>query len=228
MNEAMNYTSVSRLMGKLQLSALFVLLFSFAGFGQILSSDRRIDWNPGVRGGIPTRTTIYTTLSSASSSASIQSALNACPSNQVVLLGAGTFTISSMITIPSGVTLRGAGMGKTILKGASGFSGNTFITFNRSFNDTWSAPARTLVAPIKGATTITTTSAHGWQPGSIVLIDMVEQPTGDPPIENAGSLGTASWVGRESGNRPIGQWVKIVSAPTSTTAPLSQPGLLTT
>ena len=223
MIDAMNDKLVSRLMGKLQLSASLVLLFAFAGFGEILSSDRRITWDPGVRSGIPTRTTIYTTLSSSATAASIQSALNACPSNQVVQLAAGTFNISSTITIPSGVTLRGAGIGKTILKGSGGFSGNTFINFNKGFNSEWTGTSYTLVSPQKGSASITTSAAHGWKAGSIVLIDMLEQPSGDPPIENAGSLGTASWVGRASGNRPIGQWVKIVSVPTTTTATIDPP-----
>jgi hypothetical protein len=64
----------------------------------------------GVIGGIPHRTTIYTTLAASVSTATIQAALNACPSGQVVKIGAGTHTLTATLNIPSNVTLRGNGM----------------------------------------------------------------------------------------------------------------------
>ena len=75
-----------------------------------------------MQGGIPNRTTIFTTLSAGSTVAQIETALNACPSNQVVKLGAGTFTISSTINFNRhGVTLRGAGT-NTVLRVTTGLS----------------------------------------------------------------------------------------------------------
>lgn len=190
---------------------------------EILSPDRKINWDPGVRGGVPIRTTIYTTLPTSASASAIQSALNLCPSNQVVQLSAGIYNINAVLKIPSGVTLRGAGLSNTFLKGQASFSGDVVLLFDNSFDESWGAPARSLVSPTKGATTITTTAAHGWTAGSVLLIDMVEQPNGDPPIDNGGSLGNCSWCGRASGTRPIGQWVKVVSVPTSTTATIDPP-----
>jgi hypothetical protein len=116
------------------------------------------------------------------------------------------------------VTLRGSGTGVTILKGSSGFSGGTFLNFDNGYDAEWSGAARNLVSPTKGSTTVTTSSAHGWAVGDLVLIDMVEQPNGDPPIEHRGSLGNATWVGRGNGTRPIGQLVEIKAVPSSTTA----------
>ena len=83
------------------------------------NADRLYDWASycGIPGGIPNRTTIYTTLSSGATPSQINSAVAACPSDQVVLLGAGTFTVSSAILFnagKSGVTLRGSGPGVTI------------------------------------------------------------------------------------------------------------------
>ena len=84
------------------------------------NADRLYPWGDycGIPGGIPNRTTIYTTLSSGATPSQINSAVAACPSDQVVLLGAGTFTVSSAILFnagKSGVTLRGSGPGVTIL-----------------------------------------------------------------------------------------------------------------
>jgi PKD repeat protein len=206
------------------ISALFIAgSITFSGKADPVSQDRRINWDPGVRGGIPSRTQVYTNFTVSATAAAIQSALNRCPSNQVVQLAAGTYNMSQNLTIPSGVTLRGAGMGTTILKGSSTFSGDSFITFDSNFNSSWSAPARNLVSPQKGATQITTATAHGWTVGDVVLIDMIEQPAGDPPIDNNGSLGDCAWCGRENGQRPVGQWVKITGVPSTTSATIDPP-----
>jgi polygalacturonase len=69
--------------------------------GAILSADRATTWNPGVRGagGIPTRTTVCSTLNprggTSDDTAQIQAAINACPAGQVVQLAAGTFLVNS-------------------------------------------------------------------------------------------------------------------------------------
>ena len=94
---------------------LLLLLFLIGLVAQsiasdVLPSDRRADWTlAGVPGGIPHRTTIFQTLSSTATSDQIQTAINSCPSNQVVQLGAGNFTIGGDIRITTDyVTLRGS------------------------------------------------------------------------------------------------------------------------
>jgi len=69
----------------------------------------------GVPGGIPYRTNIYATISAGASVATVQSAINNCPSNGVVYLSAGTYTWSTSLNMKTGVTLRGAGTGLTII-----------------------------------------------------------------------------------------------------------------
>jgi len=84
----------------------------------ILDPSRAIDWShAGVQGGIPERTTIYTTLSPGVSADAISAALAKCPSGQVVYLSAGTYNLSAGITFAnhSNVTLRGAGPDQTFL-----------------------------------------------------------------------------------------------------------------
>jgi len=104
-----------------------------------LDSSRTIDWTlAGVPGGIPNRTTVWTTLAAGSTAAQIASAISACPSGQVVMLSAGTYTLTGTINIPagkSGVTLRGAGPRKgsagTILTSPNG--GNAIRTSENVF-----------------------------------------------------------------------------------------------
>lgn len=76
----------------------------------------------GLTDGIPNRTTIYTTISSAGDSSDrtreINSAIATCPTGQVVLLGPGTFRCNSAIAIgttKNGIVLRGSGVGVTII-----------------------------------------------------------------------------------------------------------------
>jgi len=97
--------------------ALTLLLLSgVTAFGEIITTDRRINWqgNVGVSGGIPNVTTVYTTLnpSGGDDTAAINNALTACPANQVVKLNSGTFNVNGLIdyqSIGSGKVLRGNG-----------------------------------------------------------------------------------------------------------------------
>ena len=103
------------------LVALLIVAAPVAARGQlysgILSPSRAADWRTaGVAGGIPSRTTICATLSPGATATQINSAISACPNGQVVMLNAGTYTLSSGIVFAkSGVTLRGAGADQTKL-----------------------------------------------------------------------------------------------------------------
>lgn len=209
----------------------FVLLLILIGFASVaqatysLPASRSIQWqgNVGVKGDIPSRTTIYKTLSptGGNDAPAIQSAITTCPQGQVVKLSAGTFSISSPITVKTGVTLRGAGMGNTIIKGASGMTGKYLIGFNSGTST--GASLGITGGSSKGSSTITTGSAHGWNVGDFLLIDQVNNPTGDPVVTNVGTAGTCSWCGRASGTRSLGQMARVAAVPSSTTATLEMP-----
>jgi hypothetical protein len=208
----------------------FVVLVALTGFASIsgatysLPADRATTWagNVGVTGDIPARTTIYTTLapSGGNDTTAIQTALKNCPSGQVVALKSGTFNISSPIVVKSGITLRGAGMGVTTIKGASGMGGVYLIGFNAGPSEGSSLSASGLT---KGSNSITTTSAHGWSVGDIIMIDQLNNASGSPVVTNVGNNGTCSWCGRASGTRSLGQMNKVVAVPSSTTATLDTP-----
>src|SRR5689334_25114831 len=98
---------------------------------EIIPAARRITWDPGVRGDIPARSTVcanvrnapYNATGNGSSddTSAIQSAISACAAGQVVLVPAGTYRITAPLRVKGGITLRGEGMGRTIIKGASGY-----------------------------------------------------------------------------------------------------------
>jgi hypothetical protein len=108
---------------------ILFLLLSGTAFGQVASiidPTNRCDWVPGqtvgVLGGIPGRSTIYKTEAAGTSATTINTDLAACPSNQVVLLSAGSYTIDTPLVLKDGVTLRGAGPDATYLVGSGVFS----------------------------------------------------------------------------------------------------------
>src|SRR5690606_140446 len=110
-----------------------LLLFSVSSYGQpwsgILAPDRAADWSRvGIPGGIPKRDTICANISAGTSTAAIQSTINNCPANQVVMFGAGTFNLSGAgLHSNKGIVLRGQGPSKTtvVLNGENLFFGST-------------------------------------------------------------------------------------------------------
>ena len=189
-----------------------------------IPSERTVDWDPGVRGGIVSGQTNIIDVTDAPYSAAndgltdvtaiLQSAITASPSNGVVYLPSGTYLVDGGLRIKSGVVVRGAGETNTTIKGKSGATQDWIIGFepagyNWDLTDYADVDIDGSLA--KGATNIVTTSAHGLVAGDIVLIDQLETPNGDPPVSNVGTLGETTWCGRDSGNRPIGQVVRVES-----------------
>jgi hypothetical protein len=94
----------------------------------IIPDDRRIDWSfAGVPGGIPERETICATIEWSADELDyapiIQAAIDACPSEQVVLLGPGSYPVRAPIVLdgsPQSITVRGAGPDQTLLVPAEG------------------------------------------------------------------------------------------------------------
>jgi hypothetical protein len=202
---------------------------SIANATYSLPSDRSVNWNIpyiGVQGDIPTRSTIYKTLSpcGGDDTSAIQTALSSCPAGQVVYLNAGTFKISKTVNIPSNVTLRGAGRSATVLAGQSGFSGIGLVSISKGtgYGSSYSASG----SLSKGQTTVTLTSAPGWAVGTLVLIDQANSSVSSTTVSNAGSNGTCSWCGRSSGTRSSGQ-VNRVAAISGSTVTFETP-LMTT
>jgi hypothetical protein len=180
------------------------------------NADRIIDWTlAGVPGGIPTRTTVYTTLNAGSTAAQINSAISACPSGQVVSLGAGTFNLSTSINMKSGITLRVAGAGSTILNAT--FSGNII---NMVGNYNTSGPSSGITAGnTKGSQTITLSSASSFNVGNIIVVDELNDPSF---VTNDGGEGACSWCSRSNGTRTLGE-MHIITAKNGNTLTLSNP-----
>ena len=133
-------------------------------------ATNRIDWASycGIPGGIPSRTTIFTNMTVGATSAQINSAITACPSNQVVFLPAGLYNLSGSLTFAtkSHKTLRGAGTNKTILNITSGFISSDQYG--------WSGAANLASGFTKGSTSVVFSATPNAQitPGNLMKFRM--------------------------------------------------------
>ena len=124
-------------------------------FGQlwtgVLSPNRAVDWSQaGVPGGIPSSGANWTqcgsTIAAGATAATINAAIAACSANQYVLLGAGTFNLTTGIVFnhKSNVVLRGMGADQTILvfTGYNSCQGLIAdVCFESSDTNYWGAPS---------------------------------------------------------------------------------------
>jgi hypothetical protein len=187
--------------------------------GEIISADRRITWqgNVGISGGIPDRTTVYQTISAGASLATVQSALNSCPVNQVVKLSAGNYSWNGTLdwqSVNSGVVLRGAGTGQTNIT----FTGGTPCIYMRATvsESNLCNSANLSANATKDARTLTLASVPSWvQVGDLIGIDQTDDPSF---VSALGVEGGTPYRTRICGgaSRGLDQLVRV-TAKTSTT-----------
>jgi len=175
-----------------------------------------ITWagNVGVLGGIPDRATIYTTVAVGGN---IQTAINNCPLGQVVKLASGTHSISSQLYLKSGITLRGNGMGVTIIQPTTAISGSP-VRF--SSGGTLSSSLVFSTGLAKGSTVIGTSTSHGWAVGDKILLDQLLSSSDSPPVDDGSR--TYTDYARNSDRLP-GQIVKVIRVISSTSVEIEIP-----
>ncbi|UFS68545.1 right-handed parallel beta-helix repeat-containing protein [Geomonas sp. RF6] len=215
------------------LVALLLLLMtggSAAARDTPLPPDRIVKWqgNVGVLGDIPVKNKVFSTLSpsGADDTLQLQGEINRCTPGQVLELKGGTFKISRLLSVKSGIVIRGAGAKKTVIKGTSDFKGDQLMLVEpRSWSYNLSRPPAVSLESgyRKGSTTITTISEHRLREGDVILIDQMKDPDGIPAVDSKGDGGVCTWCGRENGARPLGQLVMVKSTPDSTTVELEIP-----
>lgn len=186
-----------------QICAALVLFFCFShrvhgqAWSGILNPSRAIDWTQaGIVGGIPsgTWTQCGSTIAAGASAATIQAAINACGTNQFVLLGPGNFSLPTFLVMKSNMVLRGSGANQTTLTfGSNAIGGGCFLggaticftldggTYNNSSN---SAPGQSNAANwtggfAQGTTSITLASvgSAGITNGTYLYLDQANDTT---------------------------------------------------
>jgi len=180
--------------------ALFLIFSALPMFGQlwsgVLDPSRAVDWSRvGVAGGIPSGswTQCGATIAPYSGSAgTINNAIAACPANHYVLLGAGTFKLSSGITWgsngQSNVALRGAGADQTLLvfTGSDPCTGQSSdICIQSADTSYWGGPSNTAswtAAYARGTTSITLSNSSNLSVGSPLILDQLDDASDNGTI----------------------------------------------
>ena len=197
---------------------VLVLLVCAAGIcsGEIIPSNRRVDWNPGIPGGIPVRTKIFADVKTAygaygdgshDDSAALQNAMNACPAGQVLQIPAGTYRITSQLTIAKGIVLRGDGpsLSKIALDNSSA---SRIIQIGDISGNITGIPVTG--GSIKGSNRITVSDASRFSVGDMIIIDIRD----DGSLIQNGYRGYCSQFKRRDGGgdwRSIGQVLEITA-----------------
>ncbi|MBI3830480.1 MAG: hypothetical protein HY291_13250 [Planctomycetes bacterium] len=189
----------------------------------LIPEDRRIEWKPGIPGGIPK----YPPFASvkdppygakgdgkADDTAAIQKAIDACPPGKAVLIPAGTYRLTGVLKLMKGIALRGEGPEKSKLLNEA--DKDHLIGMCDWDQD---ATAKILSGYTRGSTQITVDNAAKLKVGELLLIDQLN----DPELVNInGEEGLCNYAGREDGKRAMGQLVQI-AAKNGTTLTLSRP-----
>jgi hypothetical protein len=209
----MNHWPVAIIVG-LSIVRVFPIFILHA---EIIPPGRRITWegSAGIPNGVPIRTTIFATIDSAAygngtadATNAIQTALNNCPSNQVVFVPAGTFRINTSIHVPSNVTLRGAGPQKTILDAYG--SGEAVISFGQDATP-YTANSIAITGGTAAGSSAITLANVSISVGSYLLITELNDTSF---VTIKGGEGSCTWCDGGigwNGTRTLGQIVEVTS-----------------
>jgi hypothetical protein len=191
-----------------------------------LPADRTIDWSKaGIPGGIPVRNIICANVKNAPYNAygdgvhddtvAIQQAIIDCPAGQVVYLPQGTYRVSTTtlrgwetnMYISKGITLRGAGPGKTIILPASSRLFNIGGGDPTNYVDVVSGYQKGSTSMTLASTTFTSehTSPSALSVGNYLVIDQENDNTTTIVAEIGSGESPCNWCGlsRCSSNRNI-------------------------
>ena len=149
-----------------------------AASSDIIPADRLYDWGTycGILGGIPNRATVFRTLTPSNTTAEINTAISACPSGQVVYLAAGEYNIGQIsFGSKSGVTLRGAGAGQTIINATASpaIASTSRVFYNEDHidiaNGAWITKDSTSI-------TLAASPSAAFSAGNLVMITQEDSP----------------------------------------------------
>jgi len=179
------------------MALILALMVSTPGHAQqpwtgIIASPRSTDWSTaGVVGGIPTNyTQCGSTVPAGTSAATISADLAACTANTYLLLGPGTFNLSTGITFgnKSNLILRGSGANQTFLvfTGSTGCYGIAADVCARSADLNYDqAPSNTAnwtAGYSQGTTTITLSSVTNLKVGNPLFLDQIDDLSGSTTL----------------------------------------------
>jgi len=199
-----------------------ILLFFISAKGisqDIVPQSRRIDWQPGIPGGIPNypvgvNVSDYGAVGDGTTddTQAFFDAIDACPESSAVFIPAGTYLITDRINIRKSIVLRGAGPDQTFLK----FEKLTTDPDEYQRTNIWIGTstlgfsANVLGDCDKGSNEITVDNVSGFSVGDLIEIRqdndeaVIARPIVDPSVND-------SWAEGHWGYRAVGQFLIITA-----------------
>lgn len=186
------------------LSCSFMIAGTITCYGEYeIPPDRKINWDPGVPGGIPTFNTQCgqdvnaDTTGQRNAQPIIQDAIDACLIGQFVKIPAGQYRLDSQLIIPKGIVLRGDGPSATILQTYASSHGIRMGNYP-------SAPVAIQVSgsPAKGATQVTVAlkTPLSLAVGDYIVIDQINDGVEVKNVDEDS---------RDNGSRALSQITRI-------------------
>ena len=178
----------------------------------VIPADRRIEWKPGIPGGIPTYPVFASVTNApyhakgdgkADDTAAIQKAIDDCPEGKAVHVPAGTYRLTEQIRILKGIALRGDGPARTRLVTEATAKHGIWI-------GDWGNEIRTRIVSgfTRGSTNIVVADASRIRPSELLMIDQLNDPDLVDPV---GCGGLCGWAGGGKGTRAMGQLVQVTA-----------------
>ncbi|MDD4349273.1 MAG: glycosyl hydrolase family 28-related protein [Opitutales bacterium] len=168
--------------------SLLILMGGLPSYSEILPPDRIIDWsNAGIPGGIPDYPVQHSVLDFGATPndgtddrAAFLNAIAATTEGHALLVPAGTYHLSSGITIMKGIALRGEGMHNTIIE----CGGGDALIYLRPSSINTLYYIEITGGSEKGSNAITVSDASSFSVGDFVLVQKVnDQPCQHAEIE---------------------------------------------
>ena len=199
--------------------SVFVLLISVTASvsGQIIPSELRIDWDPGISidtvtpDGIPVYPIGTNVIDFGAKgdgitddSDAILSAVNACPEFHAVYFPAGYYKISKTIDVSKSVVIRGEIDELTGLSRSLIYNDDIGFRFSNGYNI--SIIVNIESGYTKNAVQLVLSNAASFEVGDYVLIDQLNDGN---LVTQIGIGGTSTWSSREEGTRCLGQLNRI-------------------
>lgn len=201
-----------------QLIILFLVFFialSHYSFAEIIPQDRRIDWSPGIPGGVPTNYTLCANVKDAPYNAvgddltddtlAFQNALAACGAGTYVYVPTGTYKLTAGLSIPSGVLLKGDGPTLSKLKDYS--AGGSYLVQINGQSST--ITANIIAGYTKDSTQITVDNATNLNVNDYIMISQLNETS---LVFSKGYGNNCNWCGpRDHYERAMAQILKITA-----------------
>ncbi|MBI3832174.1 MAG: hypothetical protein HY291_21815 [Planctomycetes bacterium] len=189
-----------------------------------LPDERKIDWKPGIPGGIPNYPVFANAKDApynakgdgqADDTAALQKALDECPAGKAVLVPQGTYKLTDELRITKGIVLRGEGPEKTRLINEA----TTKQIIGICNFDEKEVKSKIVKGGTKGSTSVTVEDAGAFNVGDMLVIDEKNDPD---LVDSKGCGGACTWASRDGGARALGQLARL-EAKDGNTLTLSRP-----